>query len=292
MSLSIRHISLLARLLALLQLGLIALPSQAAIIKEKLPSGLYGVADYRAGSKNRPAVMILHGFLTTFNFNTVFGAIELLAENGYTVLAPNLSLGINARKQGLPCDAIHTHTMEQDLEETAFWVNWLVKQGAKNVVLIGHSIGSLILLAYASDKPHPAVTMLIATSMSFANNFNSDAEIKKQLRTAHEYKTKGDKSLYPYTLSYCKGNFLAPAEVYLSYSKWTKQRVLAALKRIRFPVHIIMGGADKRFDKQWLDQLSRAGANMIIIPGANHFFDDQHEFDLHDSFLTILEAGK
>lgn len=263
--------------------------SAAATIQEKLPSGLYGVAEYRPGNPDKPAVLVLHGFLTTHNFNTVLGITDLLAVNNYPVLAPTLSLNINARQAGLACDAIHTHTMEQDLQEIGFWIDWLHRQGHKQIVLIGHSSGSLELLAYIHQASPAVVKKLIATSLVYADGFNSDALVEEQVAAAQQKHRQGDRSLQTYTLSYCRNNFLAPPYVYLSYTAWTQARVLAALKQTPIPVAIIMGGKDERFKNSWVEKLKQTGAKVITINGASHFFDSHHEFDLHDAILSLIE---
>ena len=258
-------------------------------IREKLPSGLYGVAEYREGDVSKPAVLVLHGFLTTHNFNTVLGIADLLTYNSYPVLTPTLTLNINARQAGLACDAIHTHTMEQDLEEIGYWINWLIHRGHKQIVLIGHSSGSLELLAYLNQTAAPAIKHLITTSLVYSNGFNPRGLVDEQIASAQRKHQQADRSLQSYTLSYCKGNFLAPPDVYLSYTAWPQDRVLGALQQSPIPVTIIMGGNDERFQTSWIEGLQQAGPELIIIPGASHFFDAHHEFDLHDVILSILE---
>ena len=262
---------------------------EAETIREKLPSGLYGVAEYRQGDVRKPAVLVLHGFLTTNNFNTVLGIMDLMTYNSYPVLAPTLTLNINARQGGLACDAIHTHTMQQDLAEIGFWITWLTRRGHTQIILIGHSSGSLQLLAYLNQNPIPAIKHVIATSLVYADGFNPQLLVEQQIAAAQRQQQQGDRSLQSYTLSYCKGNFLAPPEVYLSYTAWTQDRVLQALQQSPVPVTIIMGGNDERFQASWIEGLQQAGPELIIIPGASHFFDAHHEFDLHDVILSILE---
>ncbi len=280
-SLSLAGISLL--------ILLFSLPLGADTLREKLPSGRYGIAAYHPAETSKPAILVLHGFLTTHNFNTVMGIAELLAENDHTVLAPTMTLGINARQGGLACDAIHTHTLEEDLVEITFWINWLGQRGHKQIVLVGHSSGSLELLAYLNHKPNPSVTKLIATSLVYADGFNSTELVGQQVADARQKHHQGDRSLQSYTLSYCRDNFLAPPYVYLSYTSWTRKRVLAALKRSPVPVAIIMGGRDERFKESWVAGLQQTGAQVIIIDGASHFFDSHHEFDLHDAIMSLLE---
>ncbi len=280
-----------SRILAGLSLLLLlfSLPLGAETIREKLPSGRHGVAAYYQADMSQPAILVLHGFLTTHNFNTVTSITELLVEKGNTVLAPTMTLGINARQGGLSCDAIHTHTLDEDLNEINFWVNWLKRRGHKQIILIGHSSGSLELVAYLNKNPDPAVKKLIATSLVYADGFNPPTLVEQQITEAKGKHRRDDRSLQNYTLYYCLENFLAPPYVYLSYTAWTRERVLAALKQSPVPVSVIMGGNDKRFQEGWIEGMEQAGAEVIIIQGASHFFDAHHEFDLHDTILSLLQ---
>lgn len=277
-------------LLGLILLAGLSAPLRAEVVREPMPSGRTAEAEYRPGEAGRPAVLILHGFLTTRNFNTVLSLVEALSENGNAVLAPTLTLGISARRGSLACDAIHTHTMDQDLDEIDAWVKWLARRHRGPIVLVGHSYGSLELLAWLATRPHPRVRMLITTSLSYADGFNPPEVVRRQVAEARQAVRRGDQRPRRFTLSYCQDNFIAPPRVYLSYLQWNAERVLAALQQAPVPVEVIMGGNDRRFDRRWRNALRRAGARLEIIDGANHFFDAEHEFELHDAVIARVES--
>lgn len=275
--------------LALWLLLLGAHDAGAAILEETLPSGLKVQADFRPGDPERPAVLVVHGFMTTYNFNTVRGIADLLAENGYTVLAPTLSLGINGRLAGIPCDAVHTHTMEQSLDEIGWWVEWLTRRGYQDIVLIGHSSGATQALLYAAGTPHTAVRGVIAVSLIYLDYANNPALVQQQRRRAQSLQDKGDQGLNRYTILFCKDNFIAPAKVYLSYAMWDAERLLSAVRQSKIPVDVIRGSEDAPPLVQWGPSLQAAGAHEHIIEEAGHFFDGFAEFELHDRILTILD---
>ncbi|MEJ2694887.1 MAG: hypothetical protein P8166_18195 [Candidatus Thiodiazotropha sp.] len=52
---------------------------------------------------------------------------------------------------------------------------------------------------------------------------------------------------------------------------------------------ILLGGSERCLGDDWLPAIKRAGADVIQIPGANHFFDHEHEFDLVDGVVGVLE---
>jgi len=256
----------------------------------KLSAGIEGVARYMPGEKTKPAIFILHGFLTTNNFNTILSLGQMLHENGYTVLAPTLTLGINRRDSGLACKAIHTNTVEDDVNEIADWVNWLVKKGHKDIVLLGHSQGSLKQLVYAAERKNPKeVKLIISTSLSYIDAFIEESE-KQQLITSARQAIK-DKNNQPetYSVAYCKNDFIAPANVYLSLVRWDKELVISAIDKVNTPLYVIMGGKDRYFDKPWQTQMQNTKAKVSIIDNASHFFDGNEEFDYHDKILSILD---
>jgi len=57
------------------------------------------------------------------------------------------------------------------------------------------------------------------------------------------------------------------------------------------PVHmlLIMGDADKMLGPNWIKTLRHIQAPMVIVQGANHFMDAEHEFDLLEHTLAFLQ---
>ncbi|MBI3776248.1 MAG: alpha/beta fold hydrolase [Gammaproteobacteria bacterium] len=270
--------------------GFIAPTSAGASIETAtLTNHFIASAEYRPGQSSKPAVLVIHGFLSTRNFLTVLNLTTALADSGYTVLAPNLSLGVNMRDVSLACEAIHMHTLADDLAEINFWVEWLVSHGHKTIVLLGHSVGSLHGLLYTLEFKNPAVKKLIATSLVDMESVISVAVSQAQIKKAQALLKRNDNTLASYQLSYCK-KYVAPPKAFLSYASWTGQSVLHALAKTSVPVEVILGGSDSRIGAAWPKQLRNAGVNLHVIPGANHFFSNEHEFDLLDSVMVALRS--
>lgn len=259
----------------------------SASINQRLPSGLVATAEYQIGDKNQPAVFILHGLLQTRNYITVRSLITAISDEGYSVLAPNLSLGISNRKKSLPCEAIHNHDMEQDIAEIDFWIQFLERKGHTAIYLIGHSFGSLQILLYSNNKKPKSVKKIIATSLIDVEKSNDGTLIEEHLKRAELNLKQGDNKLHSYPISYCK-KYTSPAKHYISYAQWTKQKIKAEIDKLKIPITIILGNKDKRIDKKWISILSNT--NLILIEGANHFFDTTHEFDLNDKVLDELRS--
>lgn len=276
-------------LLAVLLCCALAMPAWGDTVTEQLPDGLTVTADFRPGLPDKPSILVLHGFLTTHSFNTVQVIVNELAERDYTVLAPTLSLGINARNTSLPCDAIHTHTLETDLSEIDFWTRWLVRKGARNVILVGHSSGSLQLAIYAADKPQPAVRKVIATSLINVQQYVPADILAREMQQATELTRQSPPPLHPYNMVYCR-DYIATPQSYLSYIRWSRAAVMTVLQRRKVPVFAIMGGSDNRFGQDWVHDLKSTGVIVKVIPEANHFFDAAQEFDLLDEIKNCILA--
>ncbi len=284
---------ILALLLAALTCLLISPPlfaNHGTVVEARLPSGKTAGADYHAGKKDRPAVLILHGFLQTRAFPTIASTMEALSEAGYTVMAPTLSLGISGRNKSLPCEAVHLHTLDEDAAEIAFWVRWLTRKGHSHVILVGHSFGNVQLLDSLSRAPMPAVKQLLMISLVDMEAKQSAQQRARLVRDLRERVARGDRSLVEIEFGHCK-KYVSPPAALLSYLDISRSGILDALVKSPVPTQVIMGGTDDRMGSDWVEKLSARGIAVQTIPGASHFFDNQYEFDLQDAVLKALPGG-
>ncbi|MBT9613752.1 MAG: alpha/beta fold hydrolase [Burkholderiales bacterium] len=264
-------------------------PLFAEIVEARLPAGTFATADFRAGKPNLPAVLLIHGFMQTREFPTVSRLADGLATAGYTTLSPTLSLGISRRSRSLPCEAAHRHTLEQDVAEIAFWVDWLARRKPGPVVIVGHSYGSLQSLIYAANKPSSTLRQVIALSLV-------DAERQSDPRTtmlseAKKSIARGETQLINYTLGYCQ-KYVGTPQSFLSYAGWNRTDILRLSRKSKVPLEVIMGGKDDRMGEEWTEKLRAAGNRVQVISGANHFFDAEHEFDVLELTVSMLKSGE
>ena len=228
--------------------------------------------------------------MTTYNLNVVQFISNELESNGYTVLAPTMSLNINNRQSGASCDAVHTHTMETDVEEINWWMNWLRSKHKQDIIVIGHSTGSLQLAIALSGKPPAYIRKAILTAPAYLSGapFPQDEETK-DIAMANKLKSANDHSLHKYSLSFCNRNFVAPYDVFLSYKAWTAQRLIETINSVKPEHTVILAGGDKRFVPNLYKDLNQTNAKIVTVPDANHFFSSPHEFDFLDRILAELQ---
>ncbi len=145
-------------------LMLCALPLRAQTVHLMLPSGLEGRAAYHAGRPGQGAVL-LHGFLQTGDFSTLRQLYDGLAEAGYTVLAPTITLGVPDRKENLDCGSLHLNQIDDEAAEVQAWFQWLTRRGAGPVYALGHSYGARLMIIWASAHPDDRVRGLLGVSL-------------------------------------------------------------------------------------------------------------------------------
>ncbi len=247
-------------------------------------------ADFLQGDKNKPAILILHGFLTTNKFHTVVAMSQGLNAEGYTVLSPTLTLNINQRNSSIKCNSVHTHTLEHDIMEVKDWIDWLFQKGHKNIILVGHSSGSLELLEYLNVYHDQRIKAAIFTSTFYLKGEELGTS-QEDISLAEKLLQENPKKPHKYSFLFCKNNYFATPESFLSYLKLDRKHILDSIRKLDIPSYSIMGKADKRYQsvgENWLSELESTGTKLIIIDGANHFFSSEHEFDLQDELISIM----
>jgi pimeloyl-ACP methyl ester carboxylesterase len=276
-------------LLLCLLVALFPAAAHAVDVRLEMRPGITASAEYLAGQRGKPVVLLLHGFLQTRGFPTVATLARGLHDAGYSVLSPTLSLGIPNRERSLACEAVHAHGLDDDVAEIARWVAWLKSRGHRSIVLVGHSFGSMQLLAYLAGRPDPAVKAFIGASLV-------EAQIGTTPRAALIGKLERQVQLKQHTLvnqplSFCR-DYLSTPQALLSYVRWDQAHTLAALRQSPVSAQLIMGDADELLGRNWIASLKAVQAPMVIVRGGNHFMDGEHEFDLLGHTLEFLERTR
>lgn len=260
-----------------------------SVIWRTMPNGVESQAKYWPGEPDKPAVLIVHGFLQTLEFPTVARLARSLADEGYPVLTPNISYGIPRRSQSMACEAIHDHRIGESAQELTVWLNWLRAQGHARASLVAHSFGiyQALGLGRPSDQPEDGLRQLILVSLIDPDVDHQRPEIQAQITLAKQRAELPGAQLHRYRLAFCE-EYLATPRGYLSQADWSSERVLALLQANPYPIQVILGGSDIRVTPAWTAALDDAGVPVRVIEGANHFFDAEHEFDLLDEVLALL----
>lgn len=261
--------------------------SYAESVKLKNVSGQVIAADFTQGSNNTGPILLLHGFLQTNKFSTINHLERDLNDSGYTVLSPTLSLGISNRKENLSCEAIHMHSMDKDAAELRQWIEWLYKKTGRQVTVIGHSAAGSTVLKYMEDSNAMYIGHAILISLTYINDNLYSNENFHYKEKALKAVNSGINPLDAYALHYCK-TYPTDARAFLSYYNWDRVKVGKVVSEFNDHISIILGTGDKRVESDWRQQLKDQNSNIILIEGANHFFDQAYEFDLTEAVEKLL----
>lgn len=263
--------------------------NSSSVVEATLPDGKVASASFQAGKKDNPALLVLHGFLQTRDFPTVVSLMEAASTAGHASLAPTLSLGISRRNKSLPCEAVHIHSLQDDADEVAFWVRWLVRKGYSRVILVGHSYGNLQLLAYLDQNPSPAVKQLLMISLTDVERKQNARQRADRVAGLRSRLAQRRHALVEAEIGHCR-KYVSPPAALLSYMSISRDSILASLAKSPVPAEVIMGSKDDRMGPDWVDKLISHGLVVRVIPDASHFFDNQYEFDLQEAVVQALHG--
>ena len=261
----------IAGLLCLACVSLQAPCAFAQDLEVTLPSGVKALAEFHAGRTSQPAILILHGFLQTHHSPPMSSLASNLTSKEFTVLNPTISLGFSKRSQSSACEAVHTYTMEEEVAEIGYWVNWLAQKGYKDIVLIGFSsTGNLGVLLYNAQSNHFPIRKSILVSLN-PLNMNTAEHLKIQRKAGAQRN-----NISRFNLGYCKNNFAGTDKSYLSYARHDENNMLELLQHTTVPSELIFGTDDHILPADWLSRIESHHAQSPFtvsqISGANHFF--------------------
>jgi pimeloyl-ACP methyl ester carboxylesterase len=178
------------------------------------------------------------------------------------------------------------------VQEVAQWVKWLNEQGHKKVVVLGHSSGSQELLELLHQHPKLGISAAVFTSLFYLNgeeigSMDSEIALAKSALAQQQHQPQ------KFSFLFCKNNYHATPESFLSYMKLDRAYILERLTALKIPHYTIMGGADKRYQstgREWLNELKKTGTHLTVVEGANHFFSSEYELTLQERIVEILNV--
>ena len=251
-----------------------------------------------------PVVLMTHGTLAHGRMEIMRTLQELLEERGISSLAINLSLGIDDRAGMYDCGIPHTHRDTDALLEIGAWKSWLEAQGAKRLVLLGHSRGANQTARYLvehTDTPveaaillAPAIRDAARVGADYRERFGASLdEVLGQARSLVEA-GQGDRLVEPVGFLYCEDT-KATAEAILSYYDPAQmQDIPYLIADMDLPVHVIAGSEDTVAEglvtKVEPLAAARTNVDLLVVQGAGHFFRDLHAEDVADYIAAVLEG--
>ncbi len=248
-------------------------------------------------------VLITHGTLAHNRMEVIRTMQDLLAERGFSTLAITLTLGIDDRKGMYDCAVPHRHQHQDAIYEIGAWIDWLKKQGAGPIALMGHSRGGNQTAWYASmHDSDPAITRIILLAPQIWSARKQARGYEKRYKTplapilkrAQQLvqEGKGNTMLEDTGFIYCPGATVSAASFASYYTPDKRMDTPSLLPAISKPVLVIAGSEDQVV-KGLIDEMKpyadRENVTFVTIDGADHYFLNffaEDAADAIESFMT------
>jgi pimeloyl-ACP methyl ester carboxylesterase len=222
-----------------------------------------------------------------------------LKERNHSSLAINLSLGIDDRHGAYECAVAHRHRHEDAADEIGAWLDWLHLQGAKRVVLLGHSRGGAQTALFAAERDHALVTFVVLLAPATRDNGDRGYEqrfkqpLQPLLARAQELVKagKGDTLLAHANILSCLDTQASAASFASYYGPDPRLDTPYLLPKITKPVLVVVAGGDDTvvgLDKKLAPIDDGTRPRLKVIDGADHFFRDLYADDAVDAIVEFV----
>ena len=245
-------------------------------------------------------VLIVHGLMAHNRMEIIETSQQALLDNGHSSLAINLSLGMDNRKGFYDCTQPQRHGFDDAVDEIDTWVRWLNDNGAREITLMGHSLGGTQALSYAALRKQPAVKRLVLMAPAtvgyrfwkayyrdrYEKNLDRPLDQARKLIEAGE----GRQLMENTDFLYCPAASVEAKTFYGYFRRDSNfDKVPEYLSRIQIPALVIAASLDERQPKV-IEHVAPVADNenikMVVIDGAGHFFRD---LNLDEAIETAVE---
>jgi len=257
-----------------------------------------------AGKKlSNGVILITHGTLAHRGMETISYLQNLLKEKGYNTLAINLSLGLDNRRDMYDCKVTHRHRYTDAANEIGAWMDWLKKQGAKHVAVMGHSRGGAQTALYMAEHDNPLVKAVVlyapATHDPVKDTASYQERYKKPLAPLLEKaqalvkEGKGGTVLEHTDFLYCPDTAVTAESFVSYYGSDPRLDTPTLIPKIRKPVLVVVAGNDEvvtGLDKKVAPLADGKRVRMKVIDSADHFFRDLYADDAVEAIGAFLKG--
>jgi pimeloyl-ACP methyl ester carboxylesterase len=248
-----------------------------------------------------PVILMTHGTLAHNKMEIMSTLQKLLKEQGISSLAINLGLGINNRQGFYDCATPHKHRHTDALDEIGVWLNWLEKQGVKNVVLLGHSRGGNQTAWFAAERDRaliskvilmaPATWSMDAAKQSYKTSYNKELDPLLQQARKLVAAGKGAQNIEHIDFIYCKDTTATADAVVSYYENNPRMDSIYLLDKINKPLLVIAATEDtvvKDLDTILPPLAEKHGFRFAAIEGADHFFLDLYTDEAVEHIVSFV----
>lgn len=248
-------------------------------------------------------ILITHGGLAHRDMEIITYVQNLLVkEKGYSTLAINLSLGLDNRHGMYDCKTTHRHRNDDAAEEIGVWVDWLKKQGAKRVALLGHSRGGAQTALYAAERDDKLVKAVVLMAPAIRENTNAagyQQRYGKPLAPVLEKAQKlvkagkGGTVLEHIDMLNCSDASVTADSFVSYYGNELRLDTPTLITKIHKPLLVVVAASDEvvvGLEKKVTPLVDGKRVQMKIVEGSGHFFRDLYADDAVDAIDVFLKG--
>ena len=241
--------------------------------------------------------LITHGTLAHNGMEIISTLQTLLADEDIPSLAINLNLGINNRHGMYDCNVPHNHKHTDAVTEISLWQNWLQQQGAREIILVGHSRGGNQTAWYADENPGSALAQVLVAPATWNHKYASNnyrkryqTELKPILDRAKQ--ADADSWLENTGFIYCADTSVTAASFVNYYEPDQRFDTPSLLQKTKLPSLVIIGSEDKTVSNlpQAMANVSNDKVKSLTIEGADHYFRDLYADEVVEGIIEFLDA--
>ncbi len=248
----------------------------------------------KVNARPKRAVLVTHGTGGSF-YGSITGFLPpLLAEKGY------LGLGLNRRDSG---HRYYRSTFEDGVKDLKAGIDYLISQGAEEIFLVGHSLGSTFVPYYMAMTDDPRVKLL-GLSGAIADLRQATVDTHLGSRTKYDEVVREAKI----RMDQGRGDelFLIPLfgrmealtyHTFLNYRGPDANTVpVNWIPKIQRSFLLLHNSTDKLARVEWQEELKKAGAGKmdyieVIDPDTTHTPGQGHSYLGVESKVTMEVAN-
>lgn len=260
-----------------------------------------GTLNVPNGKSLSDGVLVLtHGTLAHKDMELIKALQAGLAERGIATLAHTLTLSLDRRKGMYDCKQPHAHAHSDGVNEIGAWVDWLKKQGAGKISVLGHSRGGNQVAWYASNNGDIEKVVLLAPALGLSGKFaaevlkrRSGADITPYVDTASALASQGksESMLDVPAFIYCPEGKASARALLSYYTDDERRNAIANIKNIAAPILVIAGSKDTAVPdvpKKIKPIADGTKVRFALVEGADHMFLDFYAEDVADIVASFL----
>lgn len=253
------------------------------------------------GAISERMLLLLHGNRAHGEMEIIKLLQETLQSKGIGSLAMTLSLGDSDRTGMYSCDPVQKYSVYDSIDELNAWLDWLEGKGAKEIFIVGHSLGGNQVSVFMAKHDRPTVHGAVLVAPAIATNYRSFIDgyqgrfgkpLGPTLEKANSLVTqgKGETVLEDVGFQNCEKAKVTARAFAAMYGEDERRDTLALIPKIKKPVMVVAAELDQVVKdlKEKIETVSSPNLRVEMVMGADHFFLDLYGEDLADLIADFV----